>query len=379
MALPLGYVPVDPNPCNPRSSKFNFPSYDGETTKLWITQAQDYFEMYGVPTYLWVKVAGMHFNGAAKRWIQSLDHPSQTPWPEFCKLLMDRFARDQHETLLRQMFHIQQTATVTDYVDKFSTIVNQLKAYTDHPDMHTFTTHFVDGLRPDICIVIAMQRPPNLDTAYSLALLQEEVVEPIKSYEYPRHGATLGYKTNVRNPLLQHHQAQPAKAAEQAPGATVAATPADKLSELRQYRRAQGLCDRCVEKWFRGHKCPPTVQLHAIQELWDLLALDELPESSAENQTKQVLLALSHDAQRGSQGIKTIQFNGAVHGRPVVVLVDSAVHHHSWQLQSQISYLTFRRHQLQPQLKLLMVSCCIALMPFWVASLLLPVTSSAMT
>lgn len=103
----------------------------------------------------------------------------------------------------------------------------------------------------------------------------------------------------------------------------MAATPADKLSELRQYRRAQGLCDRCAEKWFRGHKCPPTVQLHAIQELWDLLDLDELPESPAESQTEQVLLALSHDAQRGSQGIKTIQFNGVVHGRLVVVLVDS--------------------------------------------------------
>lgn len=69
-------IPDETHPNNPRLPKFNFPTYDGDTTKLWITQAEDYFDMYGVPPHLWVKVAGMHFNGAAKRWIQSLERPS---------------------------------------------------------------------------------------------------------------------------------------------------------------------------------------------------------------------------------------------------------------------------------------------------------------
>ena len=102
--IPHGYIleihsrttiPDDTHPNTHRLPKFNFPTYDGETTKLWITQAENYFDMYGVPSHLWVKVMGMHFNGAAKRWIQSLEHPSQLiPWTEFCELLLDRFARD---------------------------------------------------------------------------------------------------------------------------------------------------------------------------------------------------------------------------------------------------------------------------------------------
>jgi hypothetical protein len=40
----------------------------------------------------------------------------------------------------------------------------------------------------------------------------------------------------------------------------------EKMCALKQYRRARGLCDRCAEKWLYGHKCAPTVQLHAIQE-----------------------------------------------------------------------------------------------------------------
>jgi hypothetical protein len=214
---------------------------------------------------------------------------------------LDRFARDQCESLLRQMFHIQQNSSVIDYVEKFSTIVDQLKAYTNHPDMHTFTTCFVDGLRPEIRTVVAMQRSPDLDTVYSLALLQEEVVNPMTKYEYPRHGTTQGYKPNFRNARpLQQDKVPDAQAV------AAKATPTDKLSELRQYRHAQGLYDRCAEKWFRGHKCPPTIQLHAMQELWDLLPFEDSIEYPNEEPTEQILLALSHDAQMGSHGTKTI-------------------------------------------------------------------------
>ena len=317
-------IAADHNSTSHRLSKFNFPTYDGDTTKLWITQAEDYFDMYGVPSYLWVKVAGMHFNGAAKRWIQSLDRPShQIPWTEFCSLLLERFARNQHGTLIRQMFHISQTTTVVDYVDRFSTLIDQLKAYTKNPDMHTYITRFVDGLRTDIRSVVALQCPNDLDTAYSLALLQEEVSALVTKNEYPRVGNTPGFKTNFRHahPLPRPPQAD--KPAEP-PAAQAVTTPTttDKLSELRQYRRAQGLCDRCAEKWFRGHKCPPQIQLHVMQELWDAFELDEI-EQSPDEPSEQLLLALSHDAHKGLAGSRTIQFQGCVHGIPVVVLVDS--------------------------------------------------------
>jgi hypothetical protein len=29
---------------------------------------------------------------------------------------------------------------------------------------------------------------------------------------------------------------------------------------------------RGVEKWSYGHQCAPTLQLHAIQELWELFS-----------------------------------------------------------------------------------------------------------
>jgi hypothetical protein len=49
----------------------------------------------------------------------------------------------------------------------------------------------------------------------------------------------------------------------------------DKFKTLKQYRRVHGLCDRCAKKWSYDHKCAPTVQLHAIQEMWDLMPKEE--------------------------------------------------------------------------------------------------------
>ena len=45
----------------------NFPIYEGETTRLWVSQAEDYFAMYEVPPRQWVKISCMNFHGAAAR------------------------------------------------------------------------------------------------------------------------------------------------------------------------------------------------------------------------------------------------------------------------------------------------------------------------
>lgn len=43
------------------------------------------------------------------------------------------------------------------------------------------------------------------------------------------------------------------------------------MAALRAYRRAKGLCHTCGEKWSWEHRCGPTVQLHVVQELWELI------------------------------------------------------------------------------------------------------------
>jgi hypothetical protein len=86
-------------------------------------------------------------------------------------MVMERFGKDQHEILLRQLLHIRQTSSVIDYVDQFSQLVDQLNAYQPNADFLYYTTKFIDGLRDDVCSAVLMQRPRDLDTAYVLAQL----------------------------------------------------------------------------------------------------------------------------------------------------------------------------------------------------------------
>jgi hypothetical protein len=62
---------------------------------------------------MWVRVATMNFVSTAKRWLQSINHKiPYTDWTSLCVLIRERFCRDQHELLLRQLFQAKMTGTV---------------------------------------------------------------------------------------------------------------------------------------------------------------------------------------------------------------------------------------------------------------------------
>jgi hypothetical protein len=152
--------------------KINFPKFDGKNPMLWQSRCENYFEMYSVESSVWVRVATMHFEGAAAHWLMSVDHRIRAAsWSEVCSWIHDHFGHDQHESLIRQLFHIKQTTTVQDYIDRFTELVDQLVAYEPSSDHRYYTTHFVDGLKD-----VLVQRPVDLDAACVLALLQEEAV-----------------------------------------------------------------------------------------------------------------------------------------------------------------------------------------------------------
>ena len=70
--------------------------------------------MYSVDSSFWVRLALNQLDGAAARWSQSVaKHLKQCSWSEFSSMLLERFGRDQQESLIRQLYHIRQTTTVT--------------------------------------------------------------------------------------------------------------------------------------------------------------------------------------------------------------------------------------------------------------------------
>lgn len=129
--------PPDKYQHNPKGhlSKVPFPWFDGDNPRCWRTRAEKYFKMYFVEEPLWIEISEMHFDGPASLWYQSIENLiPDLSWSDFCAKMHDRFDRDRHEALIRQLFHISQTSTVTEYLARFSELHDQLKSYSPTHD-----------------------------------------------------------------------------------------------------------------------------------------------------------------------------------------------------------------------------------------------------
>jgi hypothetical protein len=152
--------------------KVNFPKFEGGNSKLWQSRCESYFQMYGVDPAVWVRVSTMHFEGPVAHWLQSVNHHVLTAtWKELCTWIHECFGLDQPESLIRQLFHIKQTSSVQEYIDRFSELFDQLLAYGHSSDYRYYTARFIDGLKEEIKSVVLVQCPSDLNSACTLALL----------------------------------------------------------------------------------------------------------------------------------------------------------------------------------------------------------------
>jgi hypothetical protein len=189
-------------------------------------------------------------------------------------------------------------------------LVDQLNAYNLPSDPLYYTTKFIDGLRSDIKSVVLIQHPRDLDTAYVLAQLQEEVAEASKQQDFKgsSHTFTKAPPTDDR------------------PAVTVPKPPAtdDKLAALYAYRKAKGLYYKCGLAYSRGHKCVDTVQLHLVYEIWQFLHLPEEEESPTTEPAEELhMLSLSLATTSAKDTPKTIRFLGHIGDIKILVLLDS--------------------------------------------------------
>jgi len=260
--------------------RVELPQFDGNNSKLWQRRCEEYFQRWNTPRLLWISYASSLFVGAAATWLESYVQASpQADWSEFVAAVQARFTRNQHQLLCRKLFRICQTGTIEDYVQRFSELMDQISAYESRPDPIHYLTRFLDGLNPEVRVLVAIQQPRDLDTAYTLALLYEELGDgftPVNIQHNPIH---------TPRRLTQHPQSLPppqppakwiSKSVEEKRLAeTSKNSQDDRWMNLKAYRRSKGLCFLCGEKWGKEHQCKNTIQLHVVQEMLEMLQLSE--------------------------------------------------------------------------------------------------------
>jgi hypothetical protein len=104
----------------------------------------------------------------------------------------------------------------------------------------------------------------------------------------------------------------------------------NKVADLRVYRKGWGLYQFCAEKYFLHHKCAPTVQLHVVQELWEMLLIDSDPsteEVQSNTEAAALHMLLSKEAQGASNSSRMLKFLGEIQGNSIVLLIDYGSSH----------------------------------------------------
>ena len=101
-----------------------------------------------------------------------------------------------------------------------------------------------------------------------------------------------------------------------------------KVVSLRAYRRAHGLRQYCADKWVKGHKCAPTIQLHVMQELWVMLTPDKAEsDGEFEDSAEQFMILLSQEAIFATTSSTSFRFQSCIQGVQLVILLDSGSTH----------------------------------------------------
>jgi hypothetical protein len=309
--------------------QLNFPQFDGHHPKMWKAKSENYFDVFIVPRELWVKIATMHFVGSAAFSLQSSDPVLRlAPWSEFCAAVCARFERDQHNSLIRQFFHITQSDTVTEYIEQFDTLMHQILAHDPQFSVSAIVNRFIDGLAPEIRAIVLIHRPIDLDTAVSLALLQEELAQPLVSPSSNRLNDSSTHKSVYRQ--FEHTTSSPPAAVGQgmqkhtSPDFRKRGQDDLKGAALMAYRKAKGLCYKCGLRWNPTQQCSATVPLHIVEELWQLLETDEAP---VENKTTSEdsgddLMVLSVHVVQGTEAPQTVKLTAQLFTKKIIMLVD---------------------------------------------------------
>ncbi|XP_073300538.1 uncharacterized protein [Primulina huaijiensis] len=315
-----------PFTASPRSTRIDFPRFDGTEPLDWIYKAERYFEFYQVPPYQRLLLASIHMDGPALPWFQWQHKTHQfESWEGFIRILETTFGPSEYEDHQETLAKLTQTSTVAEYRQRFDALANRISGVS----ASFLTSCFISGLRSDLRHEVKAFRPTSLTQAIGLARLQEAKLLDRRSnnrvnQSYPSPTSVTPCKTPSTGSISNTHPVI-SSAALNSPYHVRRLSP----SEV-QLKGQQGLCFSCDEKWSSSHKCK------AKPHLFFFDVEDYCPSPPPEDTTSTPELlpqdtpihsAISFHVLAGQPTSTTFRFSGILAGSPVQVLIDGGSTH----------------------------------------------------
>ena len=173
--------------------KVSAPEFDGimdpNTFFDWLVAIEEYFDWYEMIDSEWVRFAKMKLTNSAKMYWQNvlqdmlrLGEPPITQWVVMKAKLQKKYIPLSYKSqLFSNMINLKQmTLSVAEYSTKFEEA--KLRCSEFHAEnQFAICTHFVNGLKFDIQMMVKLHAPHTVDDAYQKALEVEKFNRPSSS------------------------------------------------------------------------------------------------------------------------------------------------------------------------------------------------------
>ena len=207
---------------------------------------------------------------------------------------------------LWQLVALRQTGSVTEYLEKFEQLSHRILLYNASYDDTYFVVRFLGGLKEEIRAGISLHQPKDVQTASTLAILQEEELAHSNRKGTFRDSGKFSFRSMARPEKSKNPQPDRYEKSSNPTAKVEKPAADDMLKALIAYHKKHGLCYKCSEKWGHNHSCPPHVPLHVIEELFDAMETPEDDDNETESEPD-TILAVSNQSPATKR--KTMKLN----------------------------------------------------------------------
>ncbi|RYQ82493.1 hypothetical protein Ahy_B10g101081 [Arachis hypogaea] len=252
--------------------KVDFLSFVGDDVMQWIYEADYFFKIYDMPEHQNIDLVAVNLEGKTLAWFQLLEKTGQmTYWFSLSTAIQLQFGPSQFDNPWEDLLKLKQVNSVSNYFDAFNNLAARTYGMVDA----LLLDCFVGGLHPELRQDVKSRSAPSLLQAVALAKLFEDNFLPVLPRNRPPQ---LPFIPLAQQPLIPTQSPKPlATFPMPVPASTLLLpTPTkhpqlQKLSPIKiQFRRVNGLCFTCDEKFSFSHYCA-SKQYFIIQTLEDIL------------------------------------------------------------------------------------------------------------
>ena len=316
---PKEAVPKQDKQASPKHTipKMNFPDFDGSDPKVWLDNCYSYFELYQIPEGMWITAARIHLKDNAARWYQAFKQKHTfRSWTHFCHEIEKEFGADDFRSSMTELLQLKQTGSVEEYTTQFQNLQYGVTMHNANYDDMFFTQHYIMGLREDIRGMVEAQMPTTVLTASTLAKVQQKVLERSKTKAFKPPYQPRAYNQQKTDARPQQHSSN-----------------LWQDRQLRDYRRNNGLCFYCGDKFVPGHievcskRQKPKINALAVNDLDRELTDEVLNDLATEDALHEDFCQLSLNALSSTDKYDCIKLRTKVKNKTMLMLVDSGSTH----------------------------------------------------